>query len=153
MRERMLELRNSNDRNLRESCPNSSGEFLLEAGAFAGALPQEVQLRPADMGAAVHDDLFDPGRAHQEGALDADAVAGDAPHGEISIVAAAPHAQHCTPKFLGALGIAFLDAQEHADRVARLEAGDVGVIGGLDGLEEFAHRSQPALSYNDCTQL
>src|SRR3990170_3508765 len=88
-------------------CKTSRGEFLLKAGAFAGTLAQEVQLRPADMGAAVHDDLFNPGRAHQEGALDADAVAGDAPHGEISIVAAAAHAEHCAAKFLGALGVAF----------------------------------------------
>src|SRR6185369_14862669 len=98
-----------------------------------------VQLSAAHLGIAENFHFVDARRAQQEGALHADAMGGQAPHGEVGIVAALAHADDDALEFLDALFVAFDDAQMHADVVPRLHGGDLAVDGGLNGLDKIGH--------------
>jgi hypothetical protein len=115
------------------------GEFLLEAGALAAAIAQVVQLGAAHAGLALNDHAFQSRRAEQEGALYTDAVAGDAPDGEIGIVAAAAQPDDGTFKFLGSLVVAFFDPQVNANGITGVKLRDVGIIRGLNRFNNFVH--------------
>src|SRR3990172_6217579 len=104
----------------------SGGELLLEAGAFPGLATQEVKLGAAHVRVALDYHFFQARRAHQKGALHPHAIAGDASHGEVGIVAAVAGADHHPFELLGTLAVAFLDTNEHLDHVARTNLGYKG---------------------------
>lgn len=102
-------------------------EFLFETCALAGAFTQEVQVRAADFGVAFNNDFLDTWGAGQEGALYADAVAGDATNGEVGIVAAIADADNGAFEFLNTFAIAFFDKGMNADDVSRAQLRDIFV--------------------------
>ena len=100
-------------------------EFLAQAGAFTSALAQEIQLRPAHFSVPLDNYFLNTGGVRQEGALYADAIAGHATHGEVFIVAAIACPDHGPTELLDALVVAFFDAQEHFDHIARADLGHI----------------------------
>jgi hypothetical protein len=87
----------------------------------------------------LYHDFFDPWGAYQEGTLDANAVAGNAPDGKILVIPSAPEANHHTSEFLDSLAAAFRDAQEDFYRVAGTDFWNVGIIWSLNGFQEVIH--------------
>ena len=117
----------------------SLAAFFWEAGSFASAIPQVIELRAPYM--CVTDDIHfvDPRRAEQEGALHSDAVRGDAAYREIRIVAALAQADDRSAKLLHAFAITLADAQMNAHIVPRIQFGDIFVRGRFESLQQFRH--------------
>jgi len=70
---------------------------------------------------------IDQRRSFKESAFNADTVAGDPPHHETLVVAAAAQADYGAAKFLDPFVGAFSNAQEYADHVARIKVRDIRV--------------------------
>ena len=102
---------------------------------LAGALTQVIELCPANLGMPLDDHFLQAGGAGEEGALDADAVRGNAADGKGGVVAACPLADDGATKFLDTLGVAFLDADMHADHVTGMQLGDIGIWSFFYGLQ------------------
>jgi hypothetical protein len=116
---------------------------LFEAGAFAGALAQEIKLGAAHFGVALHDNFFNARRTHQEGALNANAVAGNTSYGKIAIIAAAAQADDDSLEFLDTFIGAFFNPKVYLYHVARVQLGDIGVHRSLNGFNQVGHFSGP----------
>ena len=127
-------------------------EFLLQTGVLASAAAHEIQVGAAYVGMAVHYNFFKTGRASQEGALDANAIAGHTAHSEVFVIAASAGANHCATEFLDALVVAFFDAQENLYCVARADVGDVGIFGSFYRVEYFLsiHVINPYKRFVNC---
>jgi len=106
----------------------SRGEFLFEAGPFSGALAQEIQVGPADMGVAIYNHFLDQGGPEQEGALYPNSGGGDAADGEVRVIAAFAGPDHRPFEFLDPLPIALANPHVDADGVPRANLGDVGIF-------------------------
>jgi len=119
---------------LNQNLLESGSEFALEAGVFPRAIPQEIQTGAAHLGLAVHYDLLDQWRAGQESALNADAIAGYPPDGEVSLIGAPVLADDHTFELLGADSVTFFDLDEYAHIIASLKLRYIGVDGCLHGL-------------------
>src|SRR5579884_1912431 len=98
---------------------------LLDARGAAGQPPQVVELGAADAAGARHLDLLDARGMDEEGALDADAVGGDAAHREVLVDAAAAAANDDALEDLNALPVPLDHLGVDTNRVARAELGDV----------------------------
>jgi len=130
-----------------------SVELLLQAGVFPGAAAQKIQVGAPDMGVAMHDHFFQARRARQEGAFDADAIAGHAPHGKIRIHSTLALADDSTAEFLRSFVVSFFDAQEHADGVARADLGNIRIFRGGNGLNNFTHGTTSIQKIACCMKL
>jgi hypothetical protein len=91
------------------------------------------------MRVSLDDNFVNPGGAHQESTLDAYAVAGDAPHGEVLVVPTAAQPNHHASEFLDALASCLGDAQEDLYGVARTYFWNIRVIWSLDGFNMVVH--------------
>jgi hypothetical protein len=112
-------------------------EALFETGAFPGAFPQEIQAGAADLCVPVNDHFLDPGGACQEGAFDADPVAGGAPHGEGGVVAAAADEKDSALKNLNAFPVTLFDLEVDADGVAGRKFGNIFIHRGFNGFQKL----------------
>ena len=108
---------------------------------LTGQPPQEVQLRPADVGMAFHHHFIDPGREQQEGALDTNTVGGSAANGEIGIIAALARADDCALKLLDTLAVTFFDANVYAHLITGFQFGDFLILGRIEVFVQVNHDS------------
>jgi len=102
-------------------------ETLLKARPAAREAPQKVQPSAANFAVAFDHHFINTRRARQEGALNADAVAGDAAHGERGGRTAAVHVKHSAFKFLDALAVAFANLHMNADSIAWFQVWNIRV--------------------------
>ena len=109
-------------------------EFLLEAGAFAGAVAQEIQARAAGDVVAFDHHFVDARRAREEGALHTDAVGCHAAYGDGLVITALAGADDCTLEFLDTLAFTFLDLDVHADVIASADCWYIFVLFGFESL-------------------
>ena len=101
-------------------------DALLDLGLLAHAVAQVIQLRAADLAAADRLDGDDGGRVHREDLLAADAVA-DAADGDGLVDAAVLLGNDGAVERLVADAVAFLDTHGHADGVAHVHLGKLGL--------------------------
>src|SRR5690606_18843107 len=94
---------------------------LLDAGGLASQISQVIELGAPHLAAAHHLDLLDARRIDQERSLDADAVRGDAAHGEVLVHTAGAAADDHALEDLDSLAISFDDLRMHANGVASAE--------------------------------
>src|SRR5262245_12639621 len=112
------------------------GPALAERRGLADALPQEVQLGPADLAVADDLDLLDPRAVDLERPLHADA-AGDPPDGDRPGDAAAAEPHDGALEHLDPLAVALDDLGRHLDRVTRSDLGQVSAeLVGDDFVED-----------------
>src|SRR5258708_31200737 len=90
----------------------------LETGRLAAEVTHIVKLGAANFTVAQHFDLFDARAAHQEGTLDADAVAGRAAHREVLMLTALALADNGSLEDLDTLTVAFHDTHVNTHGVA-----------------------------------
>src|SRR5919202_4115006 len=91
--------------------------LLAKGGCLADALAEEVERGAASVPAAHDLDLLDSRRVHQEGALDADAVA-DPSHRHLTIETAVAQTHHGAFERLRPLAVPLHDADRDAHGVA-----------------------------------
>ena len=121
--------------------PVKSSPLFAESGGFADSVAEEVEGRTARVPVAHELDLFDAGRVHHEGPLDADA-ARDPAHRDLLVHAAVTHAEHGALEVLKTLAVPFDDPDAYAHGVSGPDLGQIG-LQLLSGkrVQEVIHRN------------
>src|SRR3990172_2672438 len=116
--------------------------LLPDPGLLPGDLPEEEELRPADVALLLDLDLLDPRGVQREGPLDPHAV-GFLPDLEGGGDRVAVESDHDPLEVLDPLLLPFPDPEVHAHRVPRLELREIAAqLRTLQFLEEM-HRTTP----------
>ena len=102
-------------------------ELLLEAGALAAAIAEEVQTAAANLAVAFHNNLVDAGRAGQESTFNADTVGRDTADSESGIRPVVMGEEDYAFEFLDTFTVAFLDLYMNGDLVAGKQIRDVRI--------------------------
>ena len=102
-------------------------EFLLEAGALAAAIAQEIQTAAANFAVAVHNNFFDAGRTGQERTFNTDPVGRDTADSESGIRPVVMGEEDYAFEFLDTFTVAFLDLYMNGDLVAGEQIRDIRI--------------------------
>lgn len=114
-------------------------EFLLEAGALAAAIAEEIQTSAADFAVTFHNDLVNAGRAGQESTFNADTVGRDTADGESGIRAIVMGEKDDALEFLDTFTVAFLDLYMNGDLVAGEQIRDVRINRSFNSSQNICH--------------
>ena len=118
-------------------------ELLLEAGALAAAIAQEIQTAAADLAVTFHDDFVDAGRAGQESTFNADTVGRDTADGESGIRTVVVGEKDDAFEFLDTFAVAFLDLHMNGDLVAGKQIRDVRINRSFNSSQNICHLITP----------
>ena len=102
-------------------------ELLLEAGALAAAIAQEIQTAAADFAVAVHNNFIDAGRTGQESTFNTDPVGRDTADSESGIRTVVMGIEDDALEFLDTFTVAFLDLYMNGDLVTGEQIRDIRI--------------------------
>ena len=121
----------------------SAAAGFLDLGSLALQIAQIVQLRPADLAATDPFDMIHTGGMQRESAFYADTV-GYAANGKGLATGTVALCDHGALKRLKTFAVAFYNLHEYAERIANVEAGQIGSeLRLFDRTDNLAHEWGP----------
>lgn len=114
-------------------------EFLLEAGALAAAIAEEIQAAAANFAVAFHNDFVDAGAACQESSFHANTIGRDTTDGESGIRTIIMSKEDDALEFLDTFAVAFLDLYMNGNLVAGEQIRNIRVNRSFNSSQNICH--------------